>query len=1162
VPAPAARPDDGAREWSRGDVLLDLYVVMGLLGEGGMGRVYKVHHRGWNVELAVKSPKAEIFARAGGKDDFVREAETWVSLGLHAHVASCHYVRTLDLIPRVFAEYVEGGSLSDWIRSRRLYEGGAEKALERVLDVAIQMAWGLEHAHEHGLVHQDVKPANVLMTPEGTAKVTDFGLARARRAAAGSVTGGSEALASVGGLTPAYCSPEQARGEPLSAATDVWSWGLSVVEMFTGGVTWLAGQGAREVLDDYLERPPDEGLPPMPSPLAALLRRVFTADPGQRPLEDELARELVAIHHDALARPYPRAVPSAVDLRADGLNNRALALIELGREEEARRAWEAALVCDPQHVETTFNHGVWEWSRSAIPDDVLVRRLEALQSTGSRTAESTYLAGMVNLQRGALDEAVRSLEEAARLLPPAQRADAWAALGSAHRRVGHEDEARAAFDQARGSAPRTTDRWARLRLPQLVCTGVLDARGVFCIDLAPDGRLAISGHSLGTLVVWDLLTATPRQTLEGHTGLVWSVRLLPDGRSAVSGGEDGTVRLWDLASGRCLRVLEGHSEKVMAVSASPDGAWLLSAGGDATLRLWELSSGRCVRMLEDTGWVSAVAFSPDGRTAASGGMDGRLTLWDLTTSASRRAYDKRDPLTGVRFLRGGARVMTTSRDGALRCFGVGEGVMVERTLRGHTSSVECLAVSPDGNWILSGSGDRTLRVWDPGSGRCLRTLDDHADRVNSVAIAAGGRAVSASFDETVRIWEVDPPTQLFLDSALCRPRESSSQETVAREAESLIERARLASARKDYAQAFRDARNVQSLPGFERWDPALTLLRSITPRGRPVAVRDAWLGGTWEGHVETVIALAVTRDGHRVVSGSQDGSARLWEVATGKSLRVFPGVRGHWISAVAITPDGRRVVAACGKPLATGPEAASILTWELESGAFVRRVPAPTLPMSLAISPKGVVVFASGRAIAIMDVGGDRPLAEMGDDAVSVALSPDGRQALSGGSNGGLRLWDLGTRRCLVSVEGHGGYVHAVAFSADGRRALSGGEDGRIQVWDAGSLRSLHCLEPARRSGRRAMRAVAFSPDGHWALAGSEDRIVRVWDLERGLLARELHGHTDWVSAVSFFPDACGAISSGGDGKLRRWVIDWELAFPVVKAPGLLGRLFGARRNT
>jgi WD40 repeat protein len=186
----------------------------------------------------------------------------------------------------------------------------------------------------------------------------------------------------------------------------------------------------------------------------------------------------------------------------------------------------------------------------------------------------------------------------------------------------------------------------------------------------------------------------------------------------------------------------------------------------------------------------------------------------------------------------------------------------------------------------------------------------------------------------------------------------------------------------------------------------------------------------------------------------------------------------------------------------------------------------------------------------------------MGDDAVSVTLSPDGRQALSGGSNGGLRLWDLGTRRCLVSVEGHGGYVHAVAFSADGRRALSGGEDGRIQVWDAGSLRSLHRLEPARRSGRRAMRAVAFSPDGHWALAGSEDRIVRVWDLERGLLARELHGHTDWVSAVSFFPDACGAISSGGDGKLRRWVIDWELAFPVVKAPGLLGRLFGARRNT
>jgi serine/threonine protein kinase len=276
-------------EWKVGDVLLDLYEVTGILGEGGMGKVYKVHHRGWDTELAAKSPRPEIFASSGGRENFVREAETWANLGLHPHTVSCYYVRVLGGIPRVFAEYVEGGSLSDWIGTKKLYEGGPEKALERILDISIQFAWGLQFAHEQGLVHQDVKPANVMMTPDGTAKVTDFGLARARgvageRSMTGTADKGRSILVSAGGMTPAYCSPEQAAKQPLSRRTDIWSWGLSVLEMFTGEVTWLAGQSALPVLEEYLrgeetERP----APKMPTQVAELLRHCFEENPEARP---------------------------------------------------------------------------------------------------------------------------------------------------------------------------------------------------------------------------------------------------------------------------------------------------------------------------------------------------------------------------------------------------------------------------------------------------------------------------------------------------------------------------------------------------------------------------------------------------------------------------------------------------------------------------------------------------------------------------------------------------------------------------------------------------------------------------------------------------------------------------------------------------------------
>src|SRR5690606_22291803 len=124
----------------------------------------------------VKSPRPEMVLRALGVAKFEAECATWINLGLHPHTVTCYYVRRLGGIPRVFAEYVEGGSLLDWLRTRRLYEGGPEAALARILDVAIQFAWGLGYAHVRGFVHQDVKPANVLLSQTGQVKVADFGL--------------------------------------------------------------------------------------------------------------------------------------------------------------------------------------------------------------------------------------------------------------------------------------------------------------------------------------------------------------------------------------------------------------------------------------------------------------------------------------------------------------------------------------------------------------------------------------------------------------------------------------------------------------------------------------------------------------------------------------------------------------------------------------------------------------------------------------------------------------------------------------------------------------------------------------------------------------------------------------------------------------------------
>ncbi len=338
IAAPALRDVEAIRadeadiplEWNTGDVILDLYEVTSLLGKGGMGKVYKVRHRGWNIDLAVKSPKPDFFRTDQQKENFIHECDVWINLGLHPHTVSCYYVRTLGGIPRVFAEYVAGGSLSDWIKKRQLYEGGHENALERILDIAIQFAWGLHYAHEQKIIHQDVKPANVMITPDGIAKVTDFGLARTRASAEerAEALPRQSVLVTTGGMTLAYCSPEQANREKLSRRTDIWSWGVSALEMFTGEVTWKAGPMAYQVLEQYLEMGAgDADIPVMPEKMTELLRWCFQRNPDARPRDmQEIVAPLKEIYRQIAKEEYPRPEPKAAELLADGLNNKAISV--------------------------------------------------------------------------------------------------------------------------------------------------------------------------------------------------------------------------------------------------------------------------------------------------------------------------------------------------------------------------------------------------------------------------------------------------------------------------------------------------------------------------------------------------------------------------------------------------------------------------------------------------------------------------------------------------------------------------------------------------------------------------------------------------------------------------------------------------------------------
>ena len=359
----------GSGVYEKGQTLLDTYTVESDPIHGGMGSVWRVHHNGWKVELAMKRPQAKLFQSEKQKENFIHECETWIDLGLHPNIVSCYYVREIDGVPTIFSEWMENGSLEDHIRKGTLYTGSEQEQQERLLDIAIQFARGLHYAHEQGRIHQDVKPDNLLLTKDWDAKVADFGLAKARAQLTvlegeNTVRGaGATVVTPSGGYTPAYCSMEQMDGKPLTRRTDIYSWAVSVLEMYLGDRPWVNGVVAGLSCGEYFA----DCRIPMPEALKGLLQKCMASLPEDRPHDlAEIETDLQSIYRNEIGSDYPRPVSSAAADTADSLNNRALSYLDMGMPDMAEALWEQALKKEPEHSSSVCNHSLFLWRRGRI----------------------------------------------------------------------------------------------------------------------------------------------------------------------------------------------------------------------------------------------------------------------------------------------------------------------------------------------------------------------------------------------------------------------------------------------------------------------------------------------------------------------------------------------------------------------------------------------------------------------------------------------------------------------------------------------------------------------------------------------------------------------------------------------------------------------------
>jgi WD40 repeat protein/tRNA A-37 threonylcarbamoyl transferase component Bud32 len=1030
------------------------YEIVGVLGQGAMGVVYKARQLRLNRLVALKMILTGGYTGERELARFRAEAEAVAQLH-HPHVVQVYDVGEADGKPFFSMEFVEGGSLADRLETGPMRPHRAAQLVETV-------ARAMHAAHRDGVVHRDLKPANILLAADGTPKVTDFGLAKqldrdSSQTKSGTVLG-----------TPCYMAPEQASGRAhvVGGSADVYALGAILYHALTGRPPFK-GPSVLDTLEQVRSREavrPRQLQPDVPRDLETVCLKCLEKDPRKR---------------------YADAAALADDLRAylesRPIQARPVTLWDKSVKWAKRSPW-VAFLCGLVLGVAALGAGLSYWQWREAQTEHLARDVEhqralkllfrlSMDRASDLCQQGEVARGMLWLTR-ALDishddsfppEEVEALRRSVRA-----NLGAWRGRLHALRHVlPHPAPVDTAIFSPNGRLAIAACSDYRVRLWHSA-TGSTAARplehpaAVLALCCSPNNGLILTGCADGGARLWDALSGRLVGAVlraPKSTGPVRAVAFSPpDGKTLVTAGDDRVVRLWETATGTLLREGRGHQGAVQAVDYSPDGRAILTGSADRTARLWDAVTLKPGSVLNEDGEVWGVDFSPRGKLLLTlnrkqgAEPDSSVDLWAAVAGNSHIAKLHYESLTSAVFSPSGRKILTGGTDHYARLWDTDNGQRMSVSFQ-HGDAVLGVAFSPDGKTLLTGSQDHTARLWEEATGKPLGQPLEHQGPVQSVAFTPGGQTVlTASQDRTARLWEASPT------SPSVQPQGSWG------------ERGRVLT-----VGFSPDGLTMVSGNGNQ------LVLRRVADRNRLGSLR----------HEKDVLAVAFNPGGTAILTGSRDGLARLWDPASGRSLRSFE--HRQPVRSVAFSPDGATILTASGDD-----KGGEIRLWDFSSGQPMGRpLSLPGTVWALAFSSDGKQCAASigPNFVRVYDLT-TRKQAELPSlhrsRVVSLAFSPDGRFLLTGSTDRTARLWDTATSRPIGSPLQHQGPVWAAAFSPDGQTVVTGGSDGNARVWDVASGAA---VGPPWPHGDGGIWAVAFQPDGRFVFTGGGDGFTRLWEV-------------------------------------------------------------------
>lgn len=612
-----------------------------------------------------------------------------------------------------------------------------------------------------------------------------------------------------------------------------------------------------------------------------------------------------------------------------------------------------------------------------------------------------------------------------------------------------------------------------------------------------------------------------------HTQRVDAVAFSPDGRAVLTGSSDGTARLWNAQSGEPLGPPMVHDGSVNAVAFSPDGLTILTGSSDHTARLWRTKSGGPIVTLQHDESVNAVAFNPNGHTVLTGSDDRTAQIWDAETG--QRAgplLDHQHSVYTVAYSPNGKLILTGSGDssnsdsysGAARLWDAGSGKPIADSLP-HRWPVQVAAFSPNGETFVTGCGnvlgdEGEARFWDAHTGQPKETSIKQDKEVDAVAFSPNGSAILTGGIEGGWLWGTESGKKVALphNDEVSAVAFSPDGKTVLTGSDD--ETARLWDALSGEAMgpSMVNPEYVQAVGFSPRGDAIFTgsTVRDLSNQAVRFSVT-FYPPRMRIGH-ENIKDIAISPDGKTVVTGSEDKTAKLWDVTSGE-IKGRALVHNKYVSLVAFSPTGKTVL--------TGSRDGTARLWKVASCDSIGTPMEHDKPLdAVAFSPDGKTVLTASRdrAVRLWNAETSEPQGPplCHPDAVRLAIfSPDGHSILTTCDDNHARLWNARTGKLKEPPLRHSDGINAVAFSPNGLTVLTGSNDNMGRLWStqSGEPEVIELLHDG------SVEAVAFSPDGKTALTGSTDNTAKIWSVATGQRTVPPLKHERGVYAVSFSPD-------------------------------------------